>query len=80
MCVKIVGDWENFNETLLLEKEDFYSHINMKDITNADYTEAKTVFKDFKTTNLDDYDSYVQSDTVFLADVFSNFKNICLEI
>ena len=27
-----VDDWENFNETWLPEKEDFYSHLNMEDI------------------------------------------------
>ena len=27
--------WEKFNETSLPEKEDFYSHLNMEDITDA---------------------------------------------
>ena len=31
-----VDDWEKFNETLLPEKESFYSHLNMEDITDAD--------------------------------------------
>ena len=35
---KYINDWEKFNETLLLEKEDFYSHLNMEDITDANYT------------------------------------------
>ena len=35
---KYINDWEQFNETLLLEKEDFYSHLNMEDITDANYT------------------------------------------
>ena len=30
-----MDDWKKFNETLP-EKEDFYSHLNMEDITNAD--------------------------------------------
>ena len=30
-----MDDWEKFNETSLLEKEDFYSHLNMEDITDA---------------------------------------------
>ena len=29
-------DWEKFNETSLPEKEYFYSHLNMEDITDAD--------------------------------------------
>ena len=28
---------KKFNEALLHEKEDFYSHLNMEDITDADY-------------------------------------------
>ena len=30
-------DWEKLSETLLPEKDDFYSHLNMEDITDADY-------------------------------------------
>ena len=30
-----MDDWKKFNETLP-EKEDFYSHLNMEHITNAD--------------------------------------------
>ena len=29
-----VDDWEKFNETSLTEKIDFYSHLNMEDITD----------------------------------------------
>ena len=42
-----MDDWGKFNETSLAEKEDFYCHLNMEDITNADYGHAKRVFKDF---------------------------------
>ena len=31
-----------------LKKEDFYSHLNMEDITDADYAHAKRVCKDFE--------------------------------
>ena len=36
--------WEKFNETLLPEKEYFYSHLNMGYITGADYTCTKRNF------------------------------------
>ena len=69
-----MGDWEKFNETSLPEKEDFHSHLNMEDITDADYTHTKRVSKDFEIKNLGKYhDLYVQSDTLFLADVPENF-------
>ena len=73
--------WKKFNETSLPEEEDFYSHLNMKDITDADYGHAKKVFKDFEIKHLGKYhDLYVQSDTLLLVDVFENFRNICLKI
>ena len=40
----------------------------------------KKVFREFKMNYLGDYhDLYVQSDTLLLADVFENFRNMCLE-
>ena len=75
-----MDDWEKFNETSLCEKEDFYSHLNMEDITDADYVHAKKVCKDFEIKNFGEYDLYVQSDTLLLADVLENFRNICLKI
>ena len=40
--------WEKLNKTLLSEKEDFYSYLNMEDITDADYAHAKRVCKNFE--------------------------------
>ena len=36
-----MDDCKKFNETTLAEKEDFYSHLNTKNIIDADYTCAK---------------------------------------
>ena len=36
-----MDDWEKFSETSLPGKEDFSSHLNMEDITDADYAHAK---------------------------------------
>ena len=38
-------DWEKFNKTLLLEKEDFSSHLNMEDFTDFGYTHRKRLSK-----------------------------------
>ena len=47
----------------------------MESITNADFKHAKRVWKDFGLQNLVQYfDMYVQSDTLFLADIFQRFK------
>ena len=45
-----MDDWEKFNETSLHEKEDFYSHLNIENITDTEYTHKKRVFKDFERT------------------------------
>ena len=71
---------ERFNEILLPSKEDFYSNLNMEDISDIDYRHPNNVFKRFKLENLGDYhDLYVQSDTLLLADVFNNFRDICIK-
>ena len=69
------------NETSLPEKEDFGSHLNMENITDADYANAKRVCKNFEIKSLGEYyDLYIQSDSLLLADVFENLRNICLKI
>ena len=76
-----MDSWERFDEKLLLNKKDFYSNLNMEDITDVDYRHAKKVFKSFYNKNIGDYhDMYVRSDTLLLADVFKNFENKCIEI
>ena len=76
-----MDDWAKFNERSLPEKEDFYSHLNIEDITDADYAHAKRVCKNFEIKNLGEYhDFYVQSDTFLLPYVFENFRNMCIII
>ena len=51
----------------------------MEYITDADYTHAKGVCKNFEMKNLEEnHDLYVQRDTSFLDDVFENFRNMSL--
>ena len=69
-----MGDWEKFNETSLIEKEDLYIHLNMEDIIDSDKADTKGVCKELEIKNLGEYyDLYVQSDTLLLIDVFENF-------
>ena len=52
----------------------------MEDIDDIDYRHGNNVFNKFKLNNLGDYHNlYVQSDTVLLADVFENFRDMCLK-
>ena len=41
--------WERFNETSLPPKKDFYSELNLKDITDKDYNHAQKVFEKYCT-------------------------------
>ena len=76
-----MNDLEKFNKASLSEEKDFYSHQNMEDITDANYTHAKRVCKGSETKHLGEQNGlYVQSETMMLADVFENFWNISLEI
>ena len=50
-----MDDWEKFNETILPEKEEFYSILNMEEITGADWMYWKRVCKDFEIRILGEY-------------------------
>ena len=79
-CYEYMDSWERFNETSLPSKEDFYSNLNMDTIDDIDYRHGNNVFKRFKLENLGQYrDLYVQSDTLLLADVFENFRGMCIK-
>ena len=76
-----VDNWEKFDETSLPNKEDFYSNLNMELINDIDYRHASNVFKRFELENLGQYhDLHVQSDTLSLADVFENFRDMCNKV
>ena len=73
--------WEMFNEIALPEKEEFFSNLNMEDITDADYIHSKRICKDFEIKNVDEYhDLYFKKDTLLLADVFETFWKMCLKL
>ena len=75
-----MDNWKKFDETTLPSKEAFYSNLNLEDISDEDYAHAQKVWGVFKIKNLGEYhDLYVQSDTLLLADIYENFRNMCLE-
>ena len=66
-------------ETALPPKEAFYSRLNDEETTSEDYEHAKTVWKEFGIKTLGEYTSlYNKVDVLQLADVFENFRDICL--
>ena len=76
-----MDSWQRFDGTSLPDLEAFYSNLNMEDITDVDYRHRKTLFEYLINKNLGDYhDLYVQSDTLLVADVFENFRNMCVKV
>ena len=72
-----MDSWEKFNETELPPKKDFYSNLNLENISDEDYTHAQKIWDIFEIKNLGEYhDLYVQSDTLFLSDIYENLRNI----
>ena len=76
-----MDSWEKFNETALPPKKDFYSNLNLENISDEDYSHSKKVWDVFEIKNLSEYhDLYVKTGTLLLADIFENFRNMCLYI
>ena len=71
-----MGSWEKFDETTLPPKIGFYGNLNLEDISDEYYAHDQKVWDVFEINNLG---LYVQSDTLSLADVFENFRNIFLD-
>ena len=76
-----MDNWGKFDETTLPPIEAFYSNLNVENISDEDCAHAQKVWEVFGIKNRGEYhDLYAQSDTLLLADVFENFRNMCLEI
>ena len=74
-----LDDWDRFNEDKLPNKRDFYSSLNMEEISEIDYRHALKVFNKFNIKNIGEHDLYAQGDTILLADVFESFRNLSIE-
>ncbi|XP_033753110.1 uncharacterized protein LOC117336607 [Pecten maximus] len=69
-----------FRETSLPPKEAFRSRLTGEDVSEEKYHHAYKVWKELGIQNLGEYsDIYVLTDVLGLADVFENFRNLCLE-
>ena len=47
-----MDSWEKFDETPLPSKEDFYSKLNLEDISNEDYVHVQKVWDVFEMKEL----------------------------
>ena len=72
--------FERLNETCLPPMKDFYSRLNDEDISTQDYTHAQQVWDEFQMKTMKDYhDLYLMTDVLLLAEVFEEFRNVCLK-
>ena len=72
---------EKFNDTKLPPREVFYSKLSGKGISEKNYKHACNVWNTFKMKTFKDYHKlYNETDVLLLADVFENFRNLCLKI
>ena len=70
---------EKFDETSIPPKETYYSKLNEKGISDADYAYVQKVWEVFQIQNLgENHDLCVQCDTLLLVDVFENFRDKCI--
>ena len=71
---------EKLKETKLPPKEAFYSRLSDEGISDEVYQHARKVWEMFEMKNLEDYHNlYNRVDVLLLADVFENFRDICIK-
>ena len=71
---------KKFSEEKLPPKEKFFSKLNDCNISDEDFDHAQRIWKEFGVKNLGEYhDLYLKSDVLLLADVFEEFRNVCLK-
>lgn len=75
-----MDDKSKFLETQLPPPEAFYSILNDEHISESDYTHAQNIWRVFNIQTMGEYhDLYLKTDVLLLADVFENFRELCLQ-
>ena len=71
---------ERFDDKQLPPKEAFYSKLSGEGISDDDYKHAHAVWDEFGMKTFKDYHNlYNKSDVLLLADVFENFRDVCMK-
>ena len=72
---------EKFKDTKLPPRKAFFSKLSGRGITEKDYKHAWNVWNTFNMKTFKDYhELYNETDVLLLADVFENFRDLCLKI
>ena len=71
---------EKLKEAKLPPKEAFYSSLSDEGISDENYAHAGKIWETFEMKNLEDcHNLYNRVDVLLLADVFENFRDICIK-
>jgi len=72
--------WSKLEESTLPSKLDFYSALTETHVSEDDYSHSTKVWDHFNYTSLGGYsDLYLKIDVLLLADIFENFRDICMK-
>ena len=75
-----VNSWEKLDEKKLPKKSDFYSSLTEEGITDSEYKHVCKIWEITKCKSIGDLcEFYVQTDTLLLACVMENFRDLCLK-
>ena len=77
---EFVDSSEKLTHKGLPPREAFYSQVRLEGISEEDYKHAQNVYSSFKCKDFGDYHwLYLKTDVLLLADIFENFRKMCLE-
>jgi hypothetical protein len=74
-----LNDISKLDNVGLPPREAFYSSLKQEGITENEYDHAQKVYNDLGCQSFKDYHmAYLKSDVLLLADVFENFRKVCM--
>ena len=75
-----MNSWERFGEQNLPDINNFDSRLRAEKCSEEDYAHAGEMWTHFRCKTMKDYhDLYLKTDVLLLADVFENFREVCME-
>ena len=78
---RYMNSFSRFQEQILPPKSAFFNDLNESHISEEDCYHAQLVWDVLNIKNLGEYhDLYMETDVHLLADVFENFRSLCLKI
>lgn len=76
-----VDCWDKLDDTALPPKPEFFNSLLDEHISDEDYLHAQNVWDKFGIKTLGEYsDLYLATDVCLLADIFENFRDLCLKM